>query len=54
VEDGQAFAYRRYLNGCNARAYLDAEFRASRHRFGVWQQPGGIPRPWDVRRQRRS
>jgi endonuclease YncB( thermonuclease family) len=54
VEDGQAFAYRRYLNGCNARAYLDAEFRASRHRFGVWQQPGGVPRPWDVRRQRRS
>ena len=54
VEDGQAFAYRRYLNGCNAHAYLDAEFRASRQRFGVWQQPGGIPRPWEVRRQRRS
>jgi endonuclease YncB( thermonuclease family) len=54
VEDGQAFAYRRYLGGCDARAYLDAEFRASRHRFGVWQVPGGIPRPWDVRRQRRS
>jgi endonuclease YncB( thermonuclease family) len=54
VEDAQAFAYRRYLGGCDARAYLDAEFRASRHRFGVWQVPGGIPRPWDVRRQRRS
>jgi endonuclease YncB( thermonuclease family) len=54
VEDGQAFAYRRYLHGCNAPAYLDAEFRASRHRFGVWEQPGGIPRPWEVRRQRRS
>ena len=54
VEDGQAFAYRRYLGGCDARAYLDAEFRASRHRYGVWQVPGGIPRPWDVRRQRRS
>ena len=54
VEDGQAFAYRRYLGGCDARAYLDAEFRASRHRFGVWQVPGGIPRPWEVRRQRRS
>ena len=54
VEDGQAFAYRRYLHGCNAHAYLDAEFRASRHRFGVWEQPGGIPRPWEVRRQRRS
>lgn len=54
VEDGQAFAYRRYLEACDGRAYLDAEFRASRHRFGVWQEPGGIPRPWEVRRQRRS
>jgi len=32
VEDGQAFAYRRYLSGCVAKEYLDAEFRASRHR----------------------
>jgi endonuclease YncB( thermonuclease family) len=54
VEDGQAFAYRRYLDRCDARAYLDAEFRASRHRFGVWQVPGGIARPWEVRRQRRG
>ena len=54
VEDGQAFAYRRYLGSCNARAYLDAEARASRQRFGVWQQPGGIARPWEVRRQRRG
>jgi len=54
VEDGQAFTYRRYLEACDGRAYLDAEFRASRHRFGVWQVPGGISRPWEVRRQRRS
>jgi endonuclease YncB( thermonuclease family) len=50
VEDGQAFAYRRYLSGCDAKEYLDAEFRASRHRFGVWQVRGGITRPWDFRR----
>jgi endonuclease YncB( thermonuclease family) len=42
VEDGQAFAYRQHLRGCNAREYLDAEFRASRQRHGVWQVPGGI------------
>ena len=24
VEDGQAFAYRQYLSGCNAKEYLDA------------------------------
>ena len=54
VEDGQAFAYRQYLGQCNANEYLDAEYRASRHRFGVWQVPGGITRPWDFRRARRS
>ena len=54
VEDGQAFAYRQYLGGCDAKEYLDAEFRASRHRYGVWQAPGGITRPWDFRRGRRS
>ena len=51
VEDGQAFAYRRYLSGCDAKEYLDAEFRASRHRYGVWQVEGGIILPWEFRRQ---
>jgi len=54
VEDGQAFAYRRYLGGCDARDYLEAEYRASRHRYGVWQQPGGITRPWNFRQSRRG
>ena len=50
VEDGQAFAYRAYLGGCDGKEYLDAEFRASRRRTGVWQVEGGITRPWDFRR----
>ena len=50
VEDGQAFAYRQYLGQCNAKEYLDAEYRASRSRYGVWRTPGGITRPWDFRR----
>jgi endonuclease YncB( thermonuclease family) len=54
VEDGLAFAYRQYLGGCDAKEYLDAEYRASRRRYGVWQVPGGITRPWDFRRGRRS
>ena len=54
VEDGQAFAYRQYLNGCDAQAYLEAEDRASRAHLGVWQVKGGITRPWDFRRGRRS
>ena len=45
VEDGQAFAYRQYLSGCDAKEYLDAEYRASRRRYGVWQVEGGITRP---------
>ena len=31
VEDGQAFAYRQYLRGCDAKAYLEAE-DVRRHR----------------------
>jgi endonuclease YncB( thermonuclease family) len=54
VEDGQAFADRQYLSQCNAKEYLDAEYRASRHRFRVWQVPGGITRPWEFRRARRT
>ncbi|MCS5704991.1 thermonuclease family protein [Synechococcus sp. FGCU-3] len=54
VEDGQAFAYRQYLDGCDAKEVLDAEYRASRRRYGVWQVPGGITRPWDFRRGRSS
>jgi endonuclease YncB( thermonuclease family) len=53
VEAGQAFAYRQYLGGCDAKAYLDAEGRASRARLGVWQVEGGITRPWDFRQGRR-
>jgi hypothetical protein len=54
VEDGQAFAYRRYLSSCNAKEYLEAEYRASRHRYGIWQVEGGITRPWEFRRGPRA
>jgi endonuclease YncB( thermonuclease family) len=52
VEDGQAFVYRQYLSGCDAKEYLDAEFRASRRRYGVWKVEGGITRPWEFRKGR--
>jgi endonuclease YncB( thermonuclease family) len=54
VEDGQAFVYRRYLHQCDAQKYLAAESRASRRRHGAWQVPGGITRPWEFQRLRRS
>lgn len=50
VRDGQAFAYRQYLSGCDRSAYLGAEAAASRQRVGVWAVSGGITRPWDWRR----
>ena len=50
----RVFAYRQYLRNCDARAYLAAEELASRRRTGVWQQEGGITRPWDFRRLRRD
>lgn len=54
VESGHAFVFRRFLNQCDASAYLAAEQRAMRRRAGIWQVPGGITRPWDFRRQQRS
>jgi endonuclease YncB( thermonuclease family) len=45
VGDGQAFAYRQYLRGCDTTEYLNAEFRASRRRYGVWQVEGASHAP---------
>jgi hypothetical protein len=44
------YVHRRYMGQCEARDYLAAEHRASRSRYGVWDVPGGIIRPWDLRR----
>lgn len=54
VHYGQAFVYRQYLGRCDASDYLDAESHATRRRQGIWQVPGGITRPWEFRRCRRS
>jgi endonuclease YncB( thermonuclease family) len=54
VEDGLAFVHPKYLGQCDATAYLNAEYRASRHRFGIWRVPGGIERPWQFRHGRQQ
>jgi endonuclease YncB( thermonuclease family) len=54
VRAGQAFAYRQYVAKCDAAAYLKAEQDAERARLGVWDVPGGMTRPWDFRRGRRT
>lgn len=46
-EEGQAFAYRQHLSGCDPKEHSDAEYRASRSHYGVWQVAGGITHPWD-------
>jgi micrococcal nuclease len=52
VRGGQAYAYRDFLDGCDASAYLDAESQAERTRQGVWRW-GDQQRPWEFRRQSR-
>ena len=55
VEAGQAFAYRKYLQQCDAVKYLQLEDKAKSQGIGVWSVgPSGITRPWDYRRGRRS
>ena len=54
VSSGQAFAYRKYLSGCDGPAYLGGEAAAQRQRIGVWAVPGGIQRPWDWRKGTRG
>lgn len=51
LERGAVFVYPQYLRQCDGVAYRAAERRASSRRLGVWRQPGGIARPWLVRRQ---
>jgi len=49
VRMGLAYAYRDYLGGCDANAYLDAEGQAERYRQGVWRW-GNEVKPWDFRK----
>jgi len=53
VRMGLAYAYRDYLGGCDANAYLDAEEQAERYPQGVWRW-GNELKPWDFRKQQRS
>ena len=54
VQEGQAFVYRQYLQGCDREAYLKAERAAEASRAGVWSVTGGLTRPWDWRKKKAS
>lgn len=49
VSDGQAWAYRKYLDRPHASEYIDAEEQARGKRLGLWQQSNPQP-PWEFRR----
>lgn len=53
VRMGLAYAYRDYLRGCDANAYLDAESQAEEFRQGVWRW-GNEVKPWEFRKQQRG
>ena len=54
VRSGNAFVYWQYISGCDRQTYLRLENDARLRGVGVWGVPGGIQRPWDYRRGRRT
>jgi len=54
VGSGNAFVYWQYISGCDRQTYSRLENDARMKGAGVWGVSGGIQRPWDYRRGRRS
>ena len=54
VATGAAFVYWQYIEGCDRETYSRLENEARLQSIGVWAVPGGIQRPWDYRRGRKS
>ena len=54
VAAGAAFVYWQYIEGCDRETYSRLENEARLQSIGVWAMPGGIERPWDYRRGRKS
>ena len=54
VAAGAAFVYWQYIEGCDRETYSRLENEARLKSLGIWHLPGGIQRPWDYRRGRKS
>jgi len=54
VQSGVAFVYWQYIEGCDRETYTRLENESRLKSLGVWAVPGGIQRPWDYRRGRKS
>lgn len=52
VAEGQAWAYRRHLEGPYASDYIRLEEQARRQRRGLWRDPNPQP-PWEFRKAQR-
>ena len=54
VATGAAFVYWQFIEGCDRETYSSLENEARLKSLGIWHVPGGIQRPWDYRRGRKS
>ncbi len=53
IQEGWAWAYRRYLKGSEALDFLVLEQDARRRRIGLWQDSSPQP-PWEFRKASRT
>jgi endonuclease YncB( thermonuclease family) len=49
LRTGMLFVHNGYLGRCDDLPYAAAETTAREQGLGVWEKPGGIQRPWDLR-----
>ena len=54
VGQGQAFVYWQFISGCDRQRYGQLERDARFKGVGVWSIAGGIQKPWDYRRGRKT
>ncbi len=54
VQSGVAFVDWQYIEGCDLETYSRLENEVRLKSLGVWAVPGGIQRPWDYRRGKKS
>ena len=52
LKTGMLFVHDGYLGRCDDLPYAAAETTAKELNVGVWNEPGGIKRPWDLRIER--
>ena len=54
LHNGVLFVHDGYLGRCDDLPYAAAEAQAREKQLGVWSEPGGIQRPWDLRQEQQQ